>query len=543
MTHKYKMRILKSGQTQEKIFQLSLIGFFIGLSIIIRLYFFFLNRSLWLDEVYLSTSIVKMSLGDLLSKELFYFQKAPLGYLLAQKGIIAVFGASEMTLRLFSLLCSIASLFVFASVSKYFLKSKLVWLAVAIFAFAPPLVFHAVEAKPYMCDLLATLISFSLYIKYNQSNTVKQLVLWGLCGALLIWFSYPVIFVLTGMAVTICVENILKKKWNIFFVQLIPFSIWLLSFCINFLLVTQRHAESDWTVFWFDYYKYFAPIVPTNADDVNWYIMSLYWMLDYPLGFSLVFFRESMGFAPLVKLSVIGAIMLLIGFLAYIKNHRDFYILVIISMATLLASGLKMYPLKERFLVFFAPVFIWFIVSGCIYLAGFLKKKWQKSILCLLVLLVPAINIVYLILVPNDFLKQKKSYEKQALSFIQSNFKDGDVLYVYRNNVVAFELYRILHNYPIPTIIGKDHRGSSNNFNDYFRLVMTDLELLSEKKRVWLLYDDVFQSGIGEGIDWPAWYFKNGKPTDTVVSYFRSIATPIRSFKSSDAIAICFELR
>ena len=129
----------------------------IAIGIFFRLYHFFNNRSLWEDEIYLSSGIINHSFNDIFTKQLPYLQKAPLGYLLVARFFVSIFGTNEIGLRFFPLLCGTISLFVFLPVARYFLKLEGLIIALCIFSFAPTLVYHSVEAKPYITELLATI--------------------------------------------------------------------------------------------------------------------------------------------------------------------------------------------------------------------------------------------------------------------------------------------------------------------------------------------------------------------------------------------------
>ncbi len=164
-----------------------LIYFFIAVGIVLRLYYFFLNRSLWIDEVYLSSGIVMKDISDLLSGNLMYYQKAPLLFLFIQKFCIILFGNSEFSLRVFPLICSVASLFFMAPVAKYFLPKNFSWLAIAIIAISGPLIHHSAEAKQYAADIMATSLVLLLYVKAKINDTPKAVVLLAAMGALTIW--------------------------------------------------------------------------------------------------------------------------------------------------------------------------------------------------------------------------------------------------------------------------------------------------------------------------------------------------------------------
>src|SRR5262245_39216252 len=58
------------------------------------------DTSLWLDEIALVRGILELDLRELATGSLPYDQIAPIGFLVAQKGAIHVFGPSDSALRL-----------------------------------------------------------------------------------------------------------------------------------------------------------------------------------------------------------------------------------------------------------------------------------------------------------------------------------------------------------------------------------------------------------------------------------------------------------
>src|ERR1700722_6367862 len=66
----------------------------------LRLWEYIFNRSLYLDEILLTRSIVGMPLRELLTKPLLMDQVAPRGFLLIERLVVIVFGPSEVALRL-----------------------------------------------------------------------------------------------------------------------------------------------------------------------------------------------------------------------------------------------------------------------------------------------------------------------------------------------------------------------------------------------------------------------------------------------------------
>ncbi|MBC3542129.1 glycosyltransferase family 39 protein, partial [Rufibacter sp. H-1] len=88
-----------------------------------------------------------------------YEQKAPLGFLWAERLAVELLGKGEMALRLFPLLCGLAALAAFVPVARHFLRPWAAALAVGLLALASPAVYHAVEAKQYSTELLASVLA------------------------------------------------------------------------------------------------------------------------------------------------------------------------------------------------------------------------------------------------------------------------------------------------------------------------------------------------------------------------------------------------
>ncbi|RYZ95804.1 MAG: hypothetical protein EOP47_25085, partial [Sphingobacteriaceae bacterium] len=198
----------------------------VAIGILIRLFHLLNNRSLWEDEIYLSTGLVNYDFKQLFTEGLPFQQKAPAGYLLVVKNIISVFGNHEVPLRLFSFITGILSLTMFVPVVRYFFKPAGQVAAIAILAFSPIIIYHSVEAKQYATELFSTILLIYLYIKYHNETGIRSLVIWGLWGAIIVWFSFASIFILAGMGFTMGITYLIKKRYTLLARTFIVFALW-----------------------------------------------------------------------------------------------------------------------------------------------------------------------------------------------------------------------------------------------------------------------------------------------------------------------------
>ena len=481
----------------------------IGLGIFFRLFHFFDNRSMFINGIYLSSSLVRMNFLELATLPLDYEQKAPIGYLWMVKLTVLLFGKSEMVLRIFPLLCGIAAVFVFLPVCRYFLKPVGVVIAMGIMTLAPPLIYHTVEEKQYITELLATILVLYLYIRYHKKSTISDLVMWGFWGAVIVWFSYSSIFILAGMAFAIGLSYIFNKNWPALFRSMIPFGMWLISFAVNFFFFTYKHADSEWLVTWFIMRGSFMPLPPASLSELKWFSKTIRELLGWPLG--LLIYYDLPGTPRLLSLTkqLLPLLCSALGLLMFFRQDKKVFMMLLFPiLLTLLASGLKQYPFFERLIVFLVPLFILFIARGGDKIASILPAVGRvRYIVPLLLLAWPLWSSAKEVFNPDLFGGRYKSYHREAFNYINDHFQKGDVVYVYWNTKPIYRFYKEIYGFKFDPIEGRDVRYASHNFDEYFQNLQPDLAALAGKKRVWFIYNKSYFHKIGEFDGQPAWYY------------------------------------
>jgi len=512
--------------------------------IIFRLFHYFYNRSLWMDEVYLSSSFLHFSYTDLATKALDHDQKAPIGFLWLVKFSVDLFGKNEMALRTIPLLAGISSLFIYMRVCGYFLKPLTQILSLALFAFAPALIYHSVEIKQYSTECLATVAALYLFIRFKDHQEWKGKILWGISGAITLWFSYSVIFVLAGIAAGVTLHALIKHNRKSLVMNLLPFSLWVISFIVNYILFTHRQAESQWVVYFFKTYQNFMPMPPHNRQELMWFPKNLQQMMDYPLGlvWDLQGFRKGFIF-KILSIPVIPIVLMVTGILSLFWLHRrNFYILVFPVVLMLFASGIFLYPLIERFWVFIAPVFILFIGFGFEYYVLKFQSKWFTPVLFTLVVTGPIVQSAYFLVKPEKFYKHKKSLVRESLVYISDNFKDGDAVYNYWNNYPGFDFYKTILPLKFKAIEGHDVRKRFSSLPAYNENLQQEFKQFTGKKRAWIVFNTFFLTDIGDLTDEPSWYYKNNSPTGNLMGQLKKIGKPVQTLVYPDVTVCLLEL-
>jgi hypothetical protein len=103
----------------------------------------------------------------------------------------------------------------------------------------------------------------------------------------------------------------------------------------------------------------------------------------------------------------------------------------------------------------------------------------------------------------------KKSHQREALFYINSHYLTGDQVYVYRNDVPGYTLYKKMYPLKFDATIGNDYRTNSNSFDEYFSKISKDLLPFRGNKRVWIVFNGWMDQVPGDSYDQPAWYYKN----------------------------------
>lgn len=543
----------------------------LGAGIFLRLFHFFHNRSLWMDEMFLSMSFLKMNFWELATLPLEYQQKAPLGYLWLVKLSVVLFGTGDMAMRLIPLLCGIAALFFFIPVARYFLKPLGVAAAVGIMALSPHLVYHSVEAKQYSAELLCTVLALYLYTRFHKRTDYRSLFLWGFWGALVIWFSFSSIFVLSGIAGGVSLYFLIKRNWKSFALYLVPFSLWMFSFAVNYFIFTSKHADSGWLVLWFKHRGGFMPSDLTGS--IGWLIKKQFHVFDFPMGLSWFSLPDRYAgnsvLQAITRMTIVHLSLFLVG-LAYLfkKNLEAFFVLTFPLLLHLLATVLLIYPFYERLTVYLAPLLILMVVyggerlinilityinkrrgvqfqehlngnatKGNAFTASGLDRKWGIALLVLL-LLGPLMRSTRQLVDTEDFGFYKHWDQRALYQHLNANFKPGDAVYVYWSVRVAYDYYNMVHPFKFDALAGKDHRFTSSSLNDYLQKVKADLEALSKThKRVWVVYGEHLFVDIGDIDNQPPWYYHDSeshlKQKQAVI---HSIGNQTDSYKTKEGI-------
>ncbi|PPS39808.1 glycosyltransferase family 39 protein [Chroococcidiopsis sp. TS-821] len=448
----------------------------ISFGILVRLVQYLYNRSLWNDEAALALNIVNRSYAGLL-EPLDYDQAAPVGFLFVERLATQLFGDSEYSLRLFPFLSAIIALFLFYRLAQRCLQPFAVWIALALFSSLHIIVYYATEVKQYSSDVAIAILACLLFIDLSQSKlNGKHIITYGILGAIFVWFSHSVVFVIAGIGVTNLIWTLIHKQKAKSLKLLGIYLFWLASFNIFYKLTLQDLAnQTDLFNSWES-----RGTFPNSFLDISWLLTTFWEFFHKPLGFPDIFLW-------------LAIITFFVGCISLIKaDLRILLVLLSPILVTFGAAYLQIYPFDGRLVLFLTPFFVLLISEGAAFSREISFFKTEKiSVLILILLLTPPIGTAgYLTIRP---------YEKQEMrpimSYIKKHQKQNDTLYVYQRAEFQFKYYASKFGYQSDDyILGVDdldkQDGQGISDNEWQRYT-SDLNKLRGKSRVWIVFSHV----------------------------------------------------
>ena len=321
---------------REKFYKLALISIFAA-GILLRIFVYCRNISFWGDEASIALNLMNKSYLELF-KGLDYLQVAPPGFLILSKFILNIFNPKidyirDLLLRFFPFVFSCLSLLVFYKFSKNFIKDKKTLLfASTLFAFNPCAILYAAQLKQYSLELLVSVVLMSLFYRIIITNKIRiaDFVLIPLS----MWFSLSSLIISASGFIIL----LFKKSFN--FIKLLP--AYLLSF----------------VVFYFFSLK--------SIKQVNYAGMYHWWSTGYGFFDLRHPMRLFIRFGELFSFDKTSAecfgiffIFLILFSLIFSKkfNLLSKVFLSLPILITIILSGLSLYPIEARLILFLLPSF------------------------------------------------------------------------------------------------------------------------------------------------------------------------------------------
>lgn len=440
----------------------------LGYGIVVRVFAYLYNRSLWLDESMISLAIIEVPWSELLSP-LHYGEAAPVGFVLITKIVVELFGSSEYALRLYPTVAGLLSVFVFYRLTMLVGNMSIRPLAMAFFSTSTGLISYANEVKQYSTDVLfclaLTTMAFEL-IKREISRV--RLTIYVIVITISLWSSHASIFVVAGVGLVLLFNATVNKDWQ----KLYCIGILGITVGVNLVVIYFFHLQEIMQrEFYFEWWtSFFAPF-PLSSDlsEIRWYFNTFR------------SFIELVGIDQITVLGLVG-IVLLSGIIAvYRKDKSTLFLLGAPLILLLVASWLKLYPMGNRLVLFAIPYALIVVAYGVVAMKGDNRgSSVAVPIIVAAILLGTVVNksVATIIYPPGNGVRE-------VVEIITDNWKEGDIVYVYYNGKPTFDYYLSSRKKnPINYIVGVKSRGLWDRYQE-------DLKRLTNFNRVWIFFSAV----------------------------------------------------
>ncbi len=443
-----------------------LIGALLLYGILTRFAQYLSNRSIWFDESLLVMNILERGYLELLSP-LDNVQAAPPVFLLLTKLLTELFGHTEYILRLIPFISGIAALFLFAKLAGRLLGRKALPPALALLVLSDRAIYYSAEAKQYSVELLMTIIILlaALYF-YKQGYGLKETVILGLTGCLVIWCAYPSVFVLAGTGITLFLFALKEKKEDRGKVMAklgLIAMLWSTSFAVNYLFIAGPASRNE--AFYIFFKDNFLPFPPATLSDLGWYPQTVINLFCNPLGFSIP------HAALLVVIITAGAVAL------WKTNSRFSLGLILMPLAVLaVVSAMRYYPITDRLVLFTVPLLYLIIGEGIYHVTAALSRRSMVTSLVLVVVLFS----MFILRSGYHLIKPRLNEEaKPVIEYYFEKKQAGDQIYVYHESYKVFEYYT--YNQGVSYIPGANYVNNPQSYQN-------ELNGLAGKGRIWFFF-------------------------------------------------------
>lgn len=435
--------------------------------ITLRLIHYFSNQSLWVDEAALASSILSRSYMGLL-ENLDYHQVAPVAFLFIERFFVSILGSSEFALRLFPLICGVASVFLFCQLCKRTTDRLATCVGVLFFSASTFLVYYSAELKQYSTDVFAA-TACCLFLDYfvKQKITFRMILGMTIASVFFVFLSQVSVFVLFGISAGLFVHVVKQSNRSKFSAFLIFCTGWGIAFILNYYFFLSRYEASDGLIpFWLQKEAFLR--IDSVSGFVLWFPKALLRMLSNPCGFS----NQALVLP-----------FLILGVYRFAKDNVELmtaFAFIFISIIS--ASAFKLFPFSERVILFTVPITFLIFAYG---ISQMIKPIWPYSKLIVVTML--------FILLWSPFLKGFKMAAnpvaredvKPLLAYVQANAQHGDVLYLYPALRKTYAYYQDRYDFSRldNVILGEREKNRDDYVNQ-----LCDFE---ENRRVWFLFTHV----------------------------------------------------
>ena len=330
----------------------------LGLGVLLRVGVYLSDRTYFMDESALSSNLAGKPIRDF-SDGLSGDQLAPIGFLIAERAIMAVLGDSRYVARFLPLCCGLAALYLFSRLAQRLLSRQAALVALVLFAVSDDLTHYSSELKPYSVDLAVALVFNLMAIEaLDKPITFRRGAMLAIAVIAAPWLSFASAFIVAGCGLILILANLRARRLRDAAILVAIGVGWLVSFVVSYRAsAALLNPYTTMYVFW---YFAFLPVWPLFPVDTG--------RLAKTAGILLEIFVNPLNLVASLWPRVGVALPILLFFQGGIALARRSWavlgMLVLPIVLATIASAMQRYPLHGRLILELVPAFFLLIAEG-----------------------------------------------------------------------------------------------------------------------------------------------------------------------------------
>jgi hypothetical protein len=481
----------------------------IGLGLFLRAWQFSINTSLWLDELAVARNIIHLPLRQLLFAPLEYDQVTPLGFLAVSRLLWSIIPDRDWVFRVMPLVSSVLTLPLVYLIGRKTIGDLPAVLATALISLSPAMIGFSALAKQYASDIFICSILMYGALRIMSDKTLEKtaLFLMGLCGGVLLFFSFPSVLVAFGLTAFISIQWLIERQPEFagcLAALGIPLAACALLASMLFLKALSPETSAFMSVSWV---TGFPPQSLADWPSWLWHRFSSLYKTGLLSSGDAEFLHPYA--VVLFSLCLIGSVTLIVR-----RNAVALILLAPVAMA-LGAAAVRLYPFENRVAYFLIPILTILSAYGA-HVVAMLAR-------CIVRLAVPA---VYAATLAGTFLALYSSPPpyiiedmRPLMENIAAEWRPSDDLYSYYAANQAVDYYGERFG------ITRWDAGTCNRGNP--RAYLEELDAYRGSSRVWIVFTHVLPRYA---------------EADIILSYLRTIGTEQQVLTQRGCKAYLFDL-
>jgi hypothetical protein len=416
-----------------------------------------MHLSIWLDEAWVANSVLAPSLTGM-----FYYgnwvQSTPALPLLLMRGCVALFGASEISLRIVHWIAGALSAVLFLAVVRRLFPLPFSALGVTLFATNYWAIKYGQQVKQYTTDLLASCVFIALIWRVQKSGLDRpSYILFAVFGAVSTLLAWPAAFWLPSVVLCVLFQTVEPgglRSWRAHLRWAGLAAILGLSFVLNYVVFIRHNVSPELVQGWSGPYRAFLSD-GTFRESFGGFLANVSQLL-----LPRTFWWSAASAYVLAGIGVVGAARSLVGALRGDRRAVAMFLtgplpILIVSAA----SMLRRYPL-----IGYPRLILWMLPMWCLLVCYSLEKPlaWIEGRFAFLggrALPQAVVGCCVLLALLTDVAlgraKPDLEQNREAMTHLARSWKTGDRLFVHGGVSEQFYLYeRLLHWFPDAVYLG-----------------------------------------------------------------------------------------